>query len=131
MSYPRPLSRTHPVDLDYLQWIDKHLDSPSGAAGLFRQNEASRGNRPVTVTRRQLIDLWRNNGGSIDRCFGIKGSWIPKSELLLSIDKIDHKKGYEVGNVVIVLWRANDARSRYNWANFLSWRDALVKKWKN
>ena len=35
--------------------------------------------------------------------FGVKGSWVMHSYHLLSFDKIDVKKGYERGNVLVVL----------------------------
>ena len=42
--------------------------------GLFVSGERRRGtNRPVNVTREDLIELWRSNGGSICRIFGIEG----------------------------------------------------------
>lgn len=71
--YPRPLDQSSKLPRDFLDWIDVHV-STSTRKGLFESNEAQRGtNRPVTVTRRDLINLWRLNGGSICRVFGIQG----------------------------------------------------------
>jgi hypothetical protein len=41
---------------------------------------------------------------------------------------LDIGRGYEEGNLLIVLWRANDARCQYVWPTFLKWRDAFVAK---
>jgi hypothetical protein len=51
----------------------------------------------------KLSRLWRANGGSYCRFFGIRGSWIPLHPLLLTIDKIDPTQGYVAGNLMIVL----------------------------
>ncbi len=38
------------------------------------------------------------------------------------MDKIDPKKGYEPGNIMIVLWRMNDARCQFSWSDLLELR---------
>ncbi len=70
--YPSPLEKSQQPPKDFLDWIDVHISSPT-KIGLFESNEAQRGNRPVSVNRKNLIDLWRRNGGSICRVFGMHG----------------------------------------------------------
>ena len=67
--------------------------------------------QPITVELVDLIQLYRENGGSWCRAFGIKGSWKPGSWNLLSLDRIDSSKVYEKGNLMILLCSANRARN--------------------
>lgn len=57
---------------EFLDWVDIHVGSGT-RKGLFETNEAGRGKRSVTVSRDDLIKLWKDNGGSICRVFGIEG----------------------------------------------------------
>ncbi len=59
--------------------------------------------------------------------FGVKGSWVMHSYHLLSFDKIDVKKGYERGNVLVVLEAANLGRNEFCWPDFLSWHDSRIQ----
>ena len=71
--YPRPLDKSSRPPQDFLDWIDLRV-ATNTSEGLFAAGERKRGtNRPVTVTREDLINLWRMNGGSNCRSFGIKG----------------------------------------------------------
>ncbi|KAJ3076499.1 hypothetical protein HK102_005410 [Quaeritorhiza haematococci] len=136
---PSPLPASGPIDedfKDYEEWIAIHLDHVGRDGRIVRgkwfNNEARKRNpRPVTVTADDLRELYRQNGGSVDRIFGVKGSWKSSHKLLLTIDKIDHRKGYEKGNLVIVLHRCNDARFIYHWHDFLRWRDGILCHWRN
>lgn len=83
--------------------------------------------RPVTVTLNELIELYWDNGGSYCCIFGVKGCWIPNSGNLLSIDNMDVKKGYEPGNLLIVLHWTNMGRNQFCWQDFLFWRDSFVQ----
>ena len=124
---PNELPENHQISQGFIDYVDSHLGSET-RVGLWASNEAAKKNpRPVTITREQLYKLWRKNGGSYDRFFGIKGSWKPLSHLLLSIEKIDVMKGYEEGNCMILLWRFNDARYRFMWIDFLAWRRGVLK----
>ncbi|KAJ3414966.1 PsbP domain-containing protein 3, chloroplastic [Chytridiales sp. JEL 0842] len=113
-------------------WLDVHMDKIVDGVlvrGLWWQNENSnrKTRRPVTITREQLKAIWTANGGSWCRYFGVKGSWVAGSRFLLTFDKIDVSRGYEFGNLLICLDRANDARYVYPVTDFLTWRDAVMK----
>ena len=112
-----------PVDQDYLNWLDIHLGT-STSEGLWFSNEAAKKttDRNITVTRDQMIDLWRDNGGSYCRLFGAKGSWVPGHHFLLTIDKIDPTLGYIPGNVMIILVRANNGK----WHHGIEWYSDLL-----
>jgi hypothetical protein len=120
---------------DFVDWVDvrlgKHDEDGNWITGKWISDETRRKTgRAVTVTKAELDRLYCMNGGSFCRVFGVKGSWKPGAWNLLSIDKVDYQKGYVEGNLMIVLARANDARFRYKWRDFLCWRDAIVKKWR-
>jgi hypothetical protein len=85
----------------------------------------------VDVTEADLVDIWKQNGGSICRVTGVAGSWTPKSSLLLTMDRIDSSVGYTKKNLVITLHRFNIARCDYRWDHFLHWRDALISRFSN
>ena len=130
---PHPIPSDAPVDPDFLKWLDVHLGQ-DGIGGKWRSNESNpkrANNRPVTVTRKQVIQLYRQNGGNWDRFFGVRGSWTPGHPMLLSIDKIDPTKGYEEGNLMIISVRANNGKW-YNPVKFypdlLRIRDCLLDK---
>jgi hypothetical protein len=74
-----------------------------------------------------MKELYWENGGSYCCIFGVKGSWVPHSDNLLSIDMIHVKKGYEPGNLLIALNWANLGRNKFCWQDFLFWRDSFVK----
>ena len=80
----------------------------------------------LLICRNSRIDSVTMPTERYDRFFGIKGSWKPLSQLLLSIEKIDVMKGYEEGNLMILMWRFNDARFRFMWVNFLKWRRGVL-----
>jgi hypothetical protein len=79
-----------PVDEEYLKWLDVHLGT-STRVGLWFSNEDAKKttSRDITVDRDYMIQLWRDNGGSYCRLFGVKGSWVPGHPFLLNIGKID------------------------------------------
>ena len=112
-------------------WLDVRLDKivdSQVVRGLWWNNENinRKTGRPVTITREQAKELWKINGGSWCRYLGFKGSWVPGSRYLLSLDKIDVTRGYEDGNLIICLDRMNDARFIYPISDFLDWRDTLM-----
>ncbi|KAJ3125261.1 hypothetical protein HK100_010898 [Physocladia obscura] len=112
-------------------WLDVHLCKVGAdwqiVHGLWWHNEQAKSHpRPITISREQVKDVWRANGGSWCRYFGVKGRWVPGSRYLLSFDKLDVTRGYEVGNLIICLSRANDARYIYPHVNFLKWRDGVL-----
>ena len=129
-----PIPDAAPVDPAFLLWLDTHVGK-DGKGGQWRSSETNpnrTNHRPVTVTREQVIQLWRQNGGDWCRFFGIKGSWVPKDSLLLTIDKIDPTMGYEEGNLMIMLVRANNAKWHYlpeHYRTLLIWRDLLLAKY--
>ncbi|KAJ3386959.1 hypothetical protein HDU80_000275 [Chytriomyces hyalinus] len=117
------------VELD--TWLDVHLDKVGAGGRIVHakwwHNEQAKSNpRPVTISRKQVKDVWRANGGSWCRYFGVKGRWVPGSRYLLSFDKLDVTRGYEVGNLIVCLHRANDARYIYPHVDFLRWRDGVL-----
>jgi hypothetical protein len=65
-----------------------------------------------------MKELYWENLGSYCHVFGVKGSWAPHSDNLLSIDKIDVKKGFEPGNLLIMLKCANFGRNECCWQEF-------------
>ena len=67
-SVPIPDSVAPPEE--FLEWVHVHVGSNT-RKGMFETNEARK--RPVTVSEDDLIKLWRDNGGSMCRVFGIKG----------------------------------------------------------
>jgi hypothetical protein len=101
---PLSLTNNAPVEEDYLTWLDVHLET-STSVGLWFTNEAGKKttDREITVTRDYMIQLWRENGGSYCRLFGVKGSWVPGHPFLLTIDKIDPTLGHVPDNLMIVL----------------------------
>ena len=111
------------VDAQYLTWLDVHLGT-STSQGLWVTNEAAKKttDRNITVTRDQMIQLWKDNGGSYCRLFGVKGSWKAGHKFLLTIDKIDPTLGYLPGNLLIVLVRANNGK----WHHGIEWYSDLL-----
>jgi hypothetical protein len=118
------------VDADYLTWLDVHLGT-STSNGLWFSNEAAKKttDREISITRNEMIQLWRDNGGSYCRLFGVKGSWVPGHRFLLSVDKIDPTLGYIPGNLMIVLMRANNGKAAHGiewYSDLLTVRDCLL-----
>jgi hypothetical protein len=113
----------------FLVYATTKLSKENGGSGnRFHIREQQCSNpRPVTVTMEYMKELYWENGGSYCRIFGVKGSWVPNSDNLLSIDKIDVKKGYEPGNLMIMLACANFGRNEFHWHDFLFWRDSFVR----
>lgn len=73
LPFPSPLPNSANPPKDFLDWINIRL--PDRGEGLFAAAERKRGtNRPITVVKQDLIKLWRDNGGSVCRVFGIKGN---------------------------------------------------------
>lgn len=131
---PHPIDEGDIVDLAFLKWLDRHIGTPSSLGKWFsNENDKKNVNRDIaiTVTRAEVIQLYRQNGGNWDRFFGIRGSWIPLHPLLLSIDKIDPSKGYVAGNLMIILKRANNAKWHHPvkfYPDLLRIRDLLLEK---
>lgn len=78
-----------------------------------------------------MIQLWKDNGGSYCRLFGVKGSWVPGHQLLLTIDKIDPTLGYVDGNLMIVLVRSNNGKADHPvkfYSDLLVIRDNLLTR---
>jgi hypothetical protein len=111
---PVSLPVNAPVDEDYLIWLDVHLGT-SLSVGLWFSNEAAKKttDREITVSRDYMILLWRDNGGSYCRFFGVKGSWVLGHPLLLTIDKIDPILGDAPGILMIVLVPANNGKAAH------------------
>ena len=130
---PNPIAEDVPVDHSFLKWLDVRLPR-DGSEGLWVQHETAsyrRNHRPVTVTREQVIQLYRHNGGNWCRFFGIRGSWVPGHPMLLTIDKIDPTKGYENGNLMIISVRANNAKWHHPvkfYPDLLRIRDCLLDR---
>ncbi len=127
-SSPLPLNTS--VDADYLTWLDVHLGT-STSQGSWVSHEAAKKTtqREITVTREEMIDLWRMNGGSYCRLFGVKGSWDPGHRFLLTIDKINPTLGYIPGNLMIVLHRANWGKAAHGivwYSDLLTVRGCLL-----
>lgn len=126
---PNPLLASYTPPAEFVKWVDVHLgDKKPSKKGSWHRNSAakSKTDRQVTITRSELYALYRENGGDFDRSFGMRGSWTPKSKFLLTMDKVDPTKGYEKGNLVIMLDRSNDAKFEYPMEDFLKWRDGVV-----
>jgi hypothetical protein len=121
-----------PVDEDYLSWLDVHLGTSTSVGKWFSNEEAKKTtNRDITVTRDYMIQLWKDNGGSYCRLFGVKGSWVPGNQFLLTIDKIDPTLGYVDGNLMIVLVRANNGKAAHPvkfYSDLLVIRDNLLTR---
>ncbi|KAJ3234783.1 hypothetical protein HDU78_005629 [Chytriomyces hyalinus] len=71
-------------EAELADWIDVHLGhlardgSGRFIKGMWYSNEAAKKvPRPVNITREQIKQLWRINGGSLCRYFGIRGSFVP------------------------------------------------------
>ena len=129
---PLPFHTNAAIDDDYLSWLDVHLGTPT-SVGLWFSNENAKKatQRDITVTKEQMIQLWRDNGGSYCRLFGVLGSWVPGHPLLLSIDKIDPTLGYVPGNLMIVLVRANNGKAAHPikyYPDLLLIRDNLLRE---
>jgi hypothetical protein len=122
-----------PVDEDYLRWLDVHLGTATSVGLWFSNEEAKKTtNRDITVTRDYMIQLWRDNGGSYCRLFGVKGSWVPGHRFLLTVDKIDPTFGYIDGNLMIVLVRANNGKAAHPieyYSDLLVIRDNLLTRY--
>ena len=131
---PNPIAEDVPVDPTFLKWLDLHIGTTSRIGSWF-YNEAAKKNInrdiAITVTRAEVIKLYRKNGGNWCRFFGLRGSWVPGSPMLLSIDKIDPLKGYVAGNLMIISVRANNGKW-YHPAKFfpdlLRIRDCLLDR---
>jgi hypothetical protein len=108
----------------FLIFAHRKLSKKSGG-GFYAREQKCKNPRPVTVTLEDMIVLYWENGGSYCRVFGVNGCWVPHSDNLLSIDKIDVKIGYEPGYLMIMLACANYGRNECRWQEFLFWRDSL------
>ncbi|KAJ3060964.1 hypothetical protein HDU98_003103 [Podochytrium sp. JEL0797] len=121
-------------ELEFDAWLTAHADRMVDGKlvhGIWFHDEKKKATlRPVTITLEEVKAIWRANGGSWCRYFGVKGSWALAS-FSDTFDKIDASKGYEVGNLMICLDRANNAKSDYPISNFLSWRNGVMTlPWK-
>ena len=117
-SLPNPLPNDSLLDPSFLSWLDAHIGT-STSVGCWFSAENYRENTPlyrdisITVTRAEVIKLYRENGGNFCRFFGLKGNWAVNSPLKLSIDKIDPSKGYIAGNLMIMLVKCNNGKWKH------------------
>jgi hypothetical protein len=130
---PDPIPTDEPLDPSFISWVDLHLGSSTRVGQwLHHENNPNRRNhRPVTVTREQVIQMYRHNGGNWCRFFGLRGSWVPGHPMLLTIDKIDPTMGYENGNLMIISVRANNAKWHHPvkfYPDLLRIRDSLLHR---
>ena len=134
---PDSIPNDSPVDPAFLKWLDQHIGIPGKSRGLWFNNENYKEGKTlirdvtITVTRGEVIKLWRANGGNWCRWFGIRGNWSAKSPLLLTIDKIDPTQGYVAGNLMIMLVKANNGKWTYgreHWADLMRIRDSLLER---
>ena len=129
-----PLPENSAVDQDFLDWLDVHLGTET-RVGKWYYNEASlrkiTRDITITVTRDYLIQLWRRGGGSWCRFFGVRGSWVPGSRFMLTMDKINPNFGYVPGNIAIMLHVANMGKNvYYDWPVLLQIRDKLIQSFR-
>lgn len=85
------------------------------ATRLFRSaigHSISRGHAAPSITRDDLISLWSKQNG---RCYwtDIPMEMRSRSPYTVSLERLNNSMGYEPGNIALVCWWANKARS--NW----------------
>jgi hypothetical protein len=133
---PNPIAEDVPVDPAFLKWLDGHIGN-STSRGIWFAAENYRKNTPlyrditITVTRNEVIKLYRDNGGNYCRFMGVKGNWEVNSPVKLTIDKIDPSKGYIAGNLMIMLVKCNNAKWHHPikfYPDLLKIRDCLLER---
>jgi hypothetical protein len=71
-----------------------------------------------SITEDYLLELWERQNG---RCSytGVAMSTATKCPNLVSIDRVDSKVGYVIGNIQLCCWRVNRAKNSMNEDEFL------------
>lgn len=131
---PHPIAEDDIVDPAFLKWLDAHIGTSTNVGNWFRDETDKKNiNRDITitVTRNEVIKLYRDNGGNYCRFMGVRGSWLPGDPMLLTIDKIDPTKGYVAGNLMIISVRANNGKWHFGvkfYPDLLRIPDLLLNK---
>ena len=66
---------------EFSNWVDEHLGTKSRVGKWFKNEDMIKERETnVTVPKKYLMQLWKNNGGNLDRSFGVIGSFTPSKK---------------------------------------------------
>ena len=130
-----PIPDTAALDPTFIKWLDEHIGTEKSVGSWFTNENSLKNIKrdiSITVTRAEVIQLYRQNGGNFCRFFGVKGNWEVNSRVKLTIDKIDPSKGYIAGNLMIMLVKCNNGKWTHGiefYPDLLRIRDLLLAKY--
>ena len=109
---------------------EAYINTLPGRLGKLKQNargSAKKRGHSCTLEYYDLRDLWAKQNG-LCAYTGWPMELEAKSQRLVSLERIDNNKGYEIDNILLVCWCANKARSGQTQEEFVEMCKAVAAK---